>query len=347
MKFVKFVLLILLFVIFFISFGCCFTKKETFESIDNGIIERMKNYIEFDSSAFTRDSFSVDNMKKYFNQNQEHSVLIEIRDNNYNLTFKDPTDKRIIYISDFLKLMKTKFKTLPNATFVHHLGDTQITDKVPILHNSVPNQSPAILSPVWYWIMKNNTEEVINFPVIWENKKPRAIWRGSPTGWSSNDHRDGHKISRKYVVDTSKEHPDILDAGFVKNTKITHISPNEFKSSMTPLEQLNYKLIVSMDGNGGTYGLYWTLSSGSCVINNAMHRQWFSPFFKSGKHYVSFNDSEDSPNLPEIIKNALEEQELSKNIGQNSRGLSRLLFNDDTVCRYFLLVIQMYSQMQH
>jgi hypothetical protein len=340
-------IVILTFVItFVITISRCLYNQEHFESIDQGLMQRAKDYISVDASVYSKDSFSVEKMKKYFLQNQDQSVLIEIRNNNYTLTFKDPNDIKAKKVAEFMKLIKSKFNKLPDATFVHHLGDTQITHTVPILHNSVPNDSPAILSPIWYWIMKKNITDVLDNPVIWEDKIPQSIWRGSPTGWSSNDHRDGHKISRKYVTDISKKFPDIIDAGFVRNTNITTISSSEFKNSMSPLEQLNYKWIISMDGNGGTYGLYWTLSSGSCVVNNAMHKQWFSPFFKAGRHYIPFNDSEDSPNLPEIIKNCIEMQGLSKNIGQNSRGLSKLIFNDEFICQYFLNVIEMYSQMQ-
>jgi hypothetical protein len=137
-------------------------------------------------------------------------------------------------------------------------------------------------------------------------------------------------------VDVSRRFPDLLDAGFTNDVRHdTGPYTTELVSKLSPAEQSDaYKFIVSVDGNGGTHGLYWALSSGSCVVNNAQYRQWFSSFFSPMVHYVPFSDAADTANLPETLQSAMANQKQSKNIGQNARGVAREIFNDAFVTRF-------------
>jgi hypothetical protein len=150
-------------------------------------------------------------------------------------------------------------------------------------------------------------------------------------------------------VDLSKKIPSILDAKFTNFTQNAgDILSKKYKEheKISPDDQMNYKYIVTMDGNGGTYGLYWTLLSGSLALNNTTYRQWFSPFFMKNVHYKEFQDISGNANLDMVINESMKNSVVSKNIAYNSRKLAKTIFSENFVLFYLYTLLDEYSKIQ-
>lgn len=309
----------------------------------------INKYATITSESFSstyNNVFSPRRLVNWYNDHTNESVLVTI-DANGDYTCTESSADNYKYLLTLMSRMKEKYPKLPACTFVHFLGDRDITHDLPVFHNSTINYVTGIVSPLWFYVVKsqleNLTENFNNNSLSWNKKIPKAVWRGSTTG-DFNSFRIGYRISRRYVVDCSAEHPDIIDAKFTNFT----INNNKYEKHphMSLAEQCKYRYIISMDGNGGTYGLYWTLMSGSCCLNNSQYRQWFSPYFKDGEHYVSFDDSSDKSNLQFVVSHLNSDPIIPERIAQNSMNVAKKVLNEDFALKYMFELLSNYSKQQ-
>lgn len=321
-------------------------------SIDNSFSEKMHQIMNQSITNDLRkfDNFDVSRIMNWYNNNSSTSLLVVISNNSYKI-YNNVTEKGYIKSANDFKTMMarlSKYK-LPDCTFVQFLGDRDITHDLPIFHNSTLTYVKGILSPLWYYTIKAQLDKLIKSPKVpWSNKISKAIWRGSNTGDSLNHFRVGYRISRRYVVDTSIQYPELVDAKFTNFTSDNNLNVYYEKyPNLPPLEQCKYKYIISMDGNGGTYGLYWTLSSGSCCLNNFKYRQWFSPFFEDNKHYISFDDSAENSNLNFAVEDLRNNDEVAEMIASTSKKTAEIVFDEKFVLEYMLKLLQSYSVVQN
>lgn len=330
--------------------GFCVMSCEKFTMVDPHYRKKAKEIIG--KEAFEKSSFSVDLLKDYYQKNIDSCVYVEINnEGDYRIVYANSLKggDKIKYFLLLMKKVKDKYGKLPPCVFVQTFADRQIQKDLCILENSALNGDRALLSPLWYFYSKSKVEGVQSVEKPWSEKKSMAVWRGSTTGFAMNDFREGQRVSRKYIVDTGKKYPNLINASFTSFAdKGKHLKKDYKKAIfMTPPEQTNYKYIISTDGNGGTYGLYWVLSSGSLCLNNAFYKQWFTPFFQKDKHFVEFNDTRDKNNLKEVVESVKENDTRSLRIALNAKVVSDNIFNEDFVVYYMYEILCFYSQQQN
>lgn len=344
-------LIIFLIIIFFIIIGFCITNKESFTALSPIYQDQAIKNIRKQITSFNPGAFSIDLLRDYHQKSIETTLLVNINEEgNYTINHANNlkgSDKLIAFII-LMKKLKKKYKKLPKCTFVQTFADRQHQTQVCILENSALKTDNAVLSPFWYFLSKSKVDQVKNKNLSWVDKKPVAIWRGASTGFAMNDYRTGQRISRKYTVDKSKQFPGLIDAKFVTfPDKGKELAKTYEKSEfMGPLDQLKYKYIISMDGNGGTYGLYWVLSSGSCCLNNAQYKQWFSEFFQKDKHYIEFDDSKENSNLEKVIQTIKNDDNRTLRIAINAKETSKNIFNEEFVLFYMYELLKFYAERQ-
>jgi len=144
----------------------------------------------------------------------------------------------------------------------------------------------------------------VNDRVPFEAKKSMAVWRGKAYG----EHR-------KAFVQRYYDHP-FCDIGQT-NTKFERDVPWQ-KGRMTLKEQLQYKFIVSIEGNDVASNLKWIMSSNSLAF---MARPKYETWFMEGTlipdyHYVLLKD--DYSDLEEKIAYYSEHPEEAKAIIANA-----------------------------
>lgn len=294
-----FILLVLIFIIIF----SCSQYEERFIDMEFNF-DKLNNY-------------SPQACHEYWNNHQHNSVLVIIENNKYQIKYNKilKDDEKLLRFLDFMKMLQFK---LPDCTFVQSFSDIYIENDCVLLHNSINKNQKGLLSPYWFMISESKIESVKNDNSLWEINK--AVWRGSRTG-----NHEQIWNSRRHIVDKSKDFPNIIDAEFVDLEK----NLNSLKTT----EHLKYRFIISKDGNGGTYGLYWQLMSGRHVLLNTNFKQWFSPYFENNIHFTEYNDENSgNDNIISIIKET--PIDISLKIAQTCKKQAMKIINRNFIINY-------------
>jgi hypothetical protein len=168
--------------------------------------------------------------------------------------------------------------------------------------------------------------------VAWKDKIPKAIWRGDVTGFDKARARgaateDGPGracplIPRCSFVQRFINSNDTIDAGFVIPAPSTSelykwVDKNNLaKDGMLMEEQLQYKILVSLEGNDVSSGLKWMLLSNSVVLMPPPTRtSWaMEELLQPFVHYVPM--AEDGSDAEEkvqwILENDMEAQRIAE-----------------------------------
>lgn len=298
------------------------------------------------SLEFTRPPLERD-LRAFYQTHKTQCALVTIRpDGSYTIQTEDCGDN-VTYLNQLMHRVSRHVTKLPACTFVASFSDAAFDTDLPLFYNSLfSNGTPnGVLYPLWYYFAKDRIDEALSVCTPWPQRKPQAVWRGSSTGFAGEPFRRGRKASRRYVVDTGRKYPRILDAGFtqfVQRYADTLQRTYPSKNVIPPREQCMYKAIISVDGNGGTHGLYWVLASGSCPVVNSMYRQWFSKYFKPGIHYLPFSDDTHTHNLIEVLTRDVPKK--GRIVSQAARKRAREVFSEPFVLDTFTDTIFAYAK---
>ena len=148
---------------------------------------------------------------------------------------------------------------------------------------SSAQDTPLVFAPI-IWKLESerhfgpHLSNVTKNVAAWENKIPKAIWRGALTGGlvqGAPKGIEGAQQSCPYIprcnfVQRYINASDTMDVGLVGGGKraisIWAQENGMNKDKMTIKEQLQYKILVSLEGNDVTSGLKWMLLSNSVVL---------------------------------------------------------------------------------
>jgi len=129
--------------------------------------------------------------------------------------------------------------------------------------------------------------------VPWEDKKPLAFWRGSPSG--------GFFPTIRYEVVQKSMESSCLDARFIRrvNPYILYkmgvlgytfgLDDNQYWSDEQTIQShLEYKYILVIDGTCTASALQWVFASGSVplIITHPGNEWWFKSHLKPMENYV-------------------------------------------------------------
>jgi hypothetical protein len=304
--------------------------------------EKMKNY---DYKYFDPLVLS-----QYHRQHELNVFKITIRKNKISIsnliTYNKP-EEYINSLKETLKTLEEKY-ILPNCVFLLSLEDNEskFDPLIPVFMNSSKNDS-SILHPNWFFYNKERLKDVRSEVTPWNKKIDKAVWRGSDSGRTEN-YGDESTISRVFIANNTDE--ENFDTGFYKFEKENKKKlKNRFKLKkyLSPSEQSKFKFIISTDGYGGTHGLYWALSSGSCVLNNTKYKQWFSDLFSNGNEFVSYDDTEENNNIEDKVENLINNDKIGRITAEDSLYKSNIIFEENFVLEYFYQTIKLYAYKQN
>ncbi|WP_424961470.1 glycosyl transferase family 90 [Ekhidna sp.] len=164
----------------------------------------------------------------------------------------------------------------------------------------------------------------------WEQKKNNVIWRGATTG---QDQRV------QFVEKYFKEY----DVGFASTKQKPHLDHLK-KDKVSIKEQLQYKFIISLEGNDVASNLRWVLSSNSVPIMTKPYWQsWImEDRLEPNMHYLELNN--DLSNLNELLHWARNNDAACKKIALNGKKYMSQFLDLDNDLRVQKMVLDEYAK---
>ena len=174
--------------------------------------------------------------------------------------------------------------------------------------------------------------------INWNEKKNKAVFRGSATGCKIN--MDNPRIKASYL---SEKYPEYLDAGITSfnrklkknlNMPLQVINTDIKKANfMTLEEKATYKYILNLEGHVSAFRLGHEFSLGSVLlIQKSKYYLWFSHLLEPMVHYIPINENLD--NLIEQIKWCIDNDDKCKKIANNGINFYKKYLEKDGIYDY-------------
>ena len=157
------------------------------------------------------------------------------------------------------------------------------------------------LNPYWGKLIAKIIQANINYP--WNKKIEKIFWRGASTGIGEYNLDIIDQLPRLKIAILSKLYPNLIDARLVSQDVSHNSSGKELKKILailfgkdsnkaTETEHLQYKYLLSLDGNSATgTRVPWIMLSNSLLIKQDSRKvQWFYSALKPYVHYVPVNE---------------------------------------------------------
>ncbi|XP_041088964.1 protein O-glucosyltransferase 3-like isoform X4 [Polyodon spathula] len=256
--------------------------------------------------------------------------------------------------SDEMLLSLTRKVHMPDVEFYVNVGDWP-------MENRQVNDTPAGPVPIISWCGSTDTRDIVlptydithstletlrgvsndllsiqgNTGPVWSNKTAQAFFRG----------RDSRE-ERLRLVELSKEHPELLDAGI---TRYFFFREKEEELGTVPLtgffDFFKYKYQVNVDGTVAAYRFPYLMLGNSLVLKQASSfYEHFYTHLKPGKHYVQVKQ-----NLSDLIEKitwAKENDAKAEKIAREGQALARELLQPFRLYCYYFTVFQKYAKLQ-
>jgi hypothetical protein len=155
----------------------------------------------------------------------------------------------------------------------------------------------------------------------WESRQPKVVWRGASSGCEYPSLRS--KVAQE-LYGLSYADVKFTLGGWPQND--AKIPPEYFGEKMTIEQQLQYKYMLSIDGNGAASNIEWIFASGSVPIfvSNPNLNFWFKPLLEDRVNCILVNG-----NLREQIEWLLEHDSEAKQIAENALDFGRKIFSPE------------------
>lgn len=158
---------------------------------------------------------------------------------------------------------------------------------------------------------------------VWRDKKDQVVWRGVC-----------HQEHRKTLVAQFFEHP-LCDIGGTRQVA----SPQHRKEFMSIPDQLDFKFVLSIEGNDVATNLKWIMSSNSlCLMTKPKFETWYMEgTLEAGKHYVQLR--EDYSDLEEKVNYYLANPDAAEEIIANANRYWREFYDEriEAIVSYFVM----------
>jgi hypothetical protein len=218
----------------------------------------------------------------------------------------------------------------PSFRLNHQFGDVTSIPPVPTIVKARPISADNGNSVLF------NLNKVRHFVFVkdeqsFRDKKDMLVWRG-------NSFQEKRKaFLRKHF------HNKKCDAGHARRRRD---GGGEWsKPFLTITEQLDYKFILSIEGNDVATNLKWIMSSNSvCFMPRPTRETWFmEAILVPGKHYVMLRD--DFADLDEKIDYYLAHPEEAEEIIQNAQAYVRQFYDEEREDIIALRVLEKYFRL--
>ena len=294
--------------------------------------KQLNNILTDKSTDNILNNYTLDDLKKIFNQMKEAVIIIQIINGNIKFIEKKGYESRNQSVIDLI-LKTNSYKTLPDIQFIIFtndlLNDLNINNKPYLFTFCKKENYKTKLFPNFnfnHWIESNiaSYENIYNSftnnNITWENKIDSIFWSGANTN-----------NIRKKIHDSSKSYP---------NFNINLLNKN--KNNFIPMEEtLKYKYLLNM--NGHTYGgrLNYLFLTGSCIIilkngnkeNN--YEEYFYKYFIPNEDYIQieYNDNEKGELIINRIITEIQKYDC-ENIAKRCYEKAVSLFNMNSIYNY-------------
>jgi hypothetical protein len=187
--------------------------------------------------------------------------------------------------------------------------------------------------------------------VPWNEKKPVAFWRGSPTGAFFPHVRFQLvlKMWQSSLVDakfTDTGNPFMWEKTIYFG-KLANPQDSQFWQPVASFQDhVRHKYILIVDGNIIASSHQWVFASGSVpiLLTHPGNDWWFKAYLKPMENYVpvDYNLSD----LEEKVQWLLDNDDKAKEIAENARKFAETILSSDFQKEYLVKRIQEVSQMQ-
>ncbi|NGX34828.1 MAG: hypothetical protein K1060chlam1_01185 [Candidatus Anoxychlamydiales bacterium] len=350
------------------NFNFQISKKNLDEKInnfptwmENQINSEFKN-CEFKNCEFKNCEFTnSENIKNEIDQTIQNlkdqnllkeAEIVKVKIKNNKIRYKNflhlKLHPRFVRFQNFMQKSK-KFIKFPDTVFLYSIADSIDNPKLleclkaPVFCISKKqSNNKVILFPHIEWMEKNDLllDSISKAAVHlnWDQKKPQAFWRGATTGYL-----ELAKNERLKVVKLASHYPHLIDASFSNISQITEENKNyllknfELKEKSSPIDQIQYKYLLSIDGNAFSGSFFWQLFSNSVILKNKSdYLEWYYSGVKSDKHYLEFDSDKDLIAKLHWLK---DNDKKAKKISENANIFANEnLKNEDTLAYIFKLL---------
>jgi hypothetical protein len=207
---------------------------------------------------------------------------------------------------DFFQPFDALASDIEDVKFPIFYGESGATDSLPIIRKARHvEDNNAVLFDFRSLRYNSPCLTVDKNDKVWSKKSNGVVWRGATTG----------EGLRENFVESYFEKYDI---GFSTVKQKPHLA-RYIKKRISVSEQLNYKFIVSLQGNDLASNIRWALFSNSVLV---MPKPLWTSWTMEEKlipyvHYLPLND--ELTNLDEILTWAAENDTQCQEIAQNGK----------------------------
>jgi hypothetical protein len=299
--------------------------------ISKVIDEKENNSIE--SQVKEKTKYTLNDLKKIFNNFNEAILLIQIINGNIKYIEKKGYESRNQSVIDLL-IKANNYQKLPDIQFLiftNDFIDNNLLNKCPFLFTFCKKYSyqtqlfPNFNFNHWLEAGIDNYENIYNYfndnIIEWNNKKESIFWTGNIK--TNSIRKKIHKASKDY---------DLFFINSIDNNK----------TNIIPITEINkYKYLLNMNGNSYGGRLNYLFMSSSCVIilkNNdkeKIYDEYFYNYFISGEDYIEikYNDNEDGNIIIDRILNEIKNND-TEQIARRCYNKARVIFEMNNVYKY-------------
>ena len=284
--------------------------------------------------------FSVENRVKYY-MGQVYNNKFELKkQTNYKNEIKSDNgiyEKELFDMFNKNKINKLEINFL-KGDVVTDCKQPTIVKSRPIKNNNISNNVLLLLNKKKHWGIVDDLKCIQFKDKLFDDKLPKAIWRGATTGPFNNSLNNPHwfptneKASRYNLIKRWFNKSKIIDVGIaaVVSHRVEPKTVEEYvKPKMKPMELAQYKYQISVEGNDVATNLKWIMTLNSVVLmpNPTMETWFMEGLLKPYIHYIPIqNDFED---LEDQIKWCEKNQEFCKVIIKNANKYVERFFNEE------------------
>ena len=249
---------------------------------------------------------------------------------------------------------------LPDTDFLIYVGDAFNWDMLPFMDPELRYPIPLfvqektiasntfLVHPRSFDGFADSLRKFKNSPSIpkWESRLNKAVWRGSTTGGPARDYSTNS--SRARLVHLSLHNPGFLDARFTTclldaATCRSMEKEGMMGQSISHLKQLNFKMVVMVDGNSLPDRFAHQLALGSVILKQeSPHEEFWYRDAIPWVHYIPV--ANDLSNLLQRIKEGLANETLLRSISDAGSSLVRRKLGENQVECLWLQLLQTYSE---
>ena len=288
-------------------------------------------------------SCSITQRKRWFKCLKENRSKSDIKDIQWRVNYYNQSQSTVPLapgaerVGDFTKgnswayyidMKKYLLAFDPALQFFYQPGDlTKVPDEPTFLKSrpiSDDNQTSVLLklNRVRHYFFVHDHQS-------FEHKKNMLVWRGGC-----------HQKHRQEFVKRFSHHP-LCDVGDSRKQCINEIWS---KSFLTISQQLDYKFILSIEGNDVATNLKWIMASKSlCFMTKPKFETWFMEgALRPGFHYVQLAD--DYSDLGNKVQYYIDHPEQAKAIVRNANNYVKPFLDEPREHLIGLLVMQKYFE---